>query len=268
MPTLPTGTENAGALPTEAAEGSLSEAAQNLGANLGQTQKAALIATPIGSIVVALLVYLFWWRRRKQPATTERSIEATPLHERSPMPPMEFGGDNEQLRARHSLGPTSLAPTPVMGIFPRAGRDHGPLRSHPITIPESAFQSDSHRGSTQSDTALVPPVPDYSQDGMRRSSNSMRRITTWLEQSQQAGPSDPAEIPGPRLHPPENDRSWKFTRWSRRQGSDIYFVPRSPTRPESDWITPVDWGNDGPRPRQESWQTETTTADPPPHAQS
>lgn len=230
---------------------------------------------------------MLWWRRRK--ATTERSVETMPLQDRRPgdeSPPP--GG------SRRSSGPDSLAPTPTMEIFSRAAaepeRDHWPLQSHPITVPESAFQSDSNRrpmttslnvqqsasslvpggsggggggaGYALSEAALATPAYNHIPMSMRRSSNAMR-ITTTSRRHDSYEQAEPYEAGWGAPKPAPSPGPWNFTRWSRRQGSEIYFVPRSPTRPGSDWITPIDWGDDGFRKQRQSWYWETATADEP-----
>lgn len=257
---------------------------------MNQTQTAALIAAPLGSIALAVLLYLFWWRRRKPP--TERSVETTPLQDR---PPMEFG-ENEpppapapssrhQRRSglRRSLGLASLA----TAVSPTgANQDHRPLQSHPVTIPQSAFQSDSSRRSTsfrsaraqaastlgeawgsgpdpaQPEPMLAAATPgqEHAHGGVRCSSGSARYVAA-PDGPHRAGPSAAVSVEAGPPSPREARGSWHLTRWSRRKDSDIYFVPRSPTRPGSDWITPIGRGNVGPRKQQPGRHWETSSAD-------
>lgn len=291
-------------LPPSATPSQPSNANDNVGANLSRTQTAALIAAPLGSILVAVMVYMLWWRRRRSPP--QHSVESTPLQRQPPMD--EFRGSEPPTMAAPgsppSLARVSSATTEIlMGVY----RDRGPLRSHPVTISESDLQSGSHRnsdsfqsvdatqggsGSSSSsggggggrdsgsggneddedgssgdaeqaheETVLAPFGNEFIHGSVRYSSTPMRYVTRLDEPDLHRGSSEAVIETGPRLPTPKERRqSWNPARWSRRKDSEMFPKRHSATRPGSDWITPIDWENAGPREKRQTWQWDMATA--------
>lgn len=247
-----------------------------LGANLNRGQTAALIATPLGTLLAGIIVYLWWRRRRGTGSSQAHSSRLSP----SDGPNMAESGLRRWTGSPRSSGaPPSVATTDIL----MADDESGPLRSHPVTmlgpVPQSPWQesngaSGSFKSAQADPSAGASSSPDHSDDndsthagpvlgpfgqefmhGHIRYSQSPMRYVTKLSDAQGAGSAEAMVDQGAERPSPKNSKdsrevrhhSWTLNRWTRSRDRDTSSAPDSPWKSENDWVSPVNWNDIGAR---------------------
>lgn len=247
---------------------------------MSTSQTAALIATPLVTLLVGTIIYWYWRRRKGAGASSQ--THSSSLGSRDG-PRMAESGLRRWGSSHNSSGaPASVATTDIL----MADDEHGPLRSHPVTmlgpIPQSPWQdsngaspsfksaqsspdhsdhNNEDNDSTYEGPILAPFGQEYIHGHIRYSQSPMRYVTKLsapheadsaegvIEQS--PGPSPKSqESPGsPKDVKESKPHSWSFKKWTRPRDRSTSSVPNAPTTADNDWITPIGWDDWGARRR-------------------
>lgn len=138
-------------------------------ANLNRAQTVALIAAPLGSIAVALILYALWRRRR---ITKGRTTEATPLQDNL-QSPKEFEDHELPIATSFSPGRWSgppESPTPSAQQWaeqPKHQHDHHHPYNHYIDHPPAERQPEKSAASLATTEILMRGEEDHSGGPLR-----------------------------------------------------------------------------------------------------